>query len=181
MNFSSTIVYCAVTRRESKIQKVSITPPVGGGGVWALLAGLFARHLPNGFRIVVPEAVRHALFPLFPLGDVPWHISRNPDVGLSRTESEYILCVRCKPINFEIPSVTRVISRLYWPELLASYLQTIREMFANDESIVSSHWRTREQLQNCSLIVRVRTWKFAYKIADFEDVKIIQNLVTGSV
>lgn len=40
--------------------------------------GLLARHLPNGFRIVVPEAARHALFPLF---SSP-RISRTPDTAI---------------------------------------------------------------------------------------------------
>lgn len=48
------------------------------GGGRAFPPGLLARHLPNGFRIVVPEAARHALFPLF---SSP-RISRTPDTAI---------------------------------------------------------------------------------------------------
>lgn len=52
----------------------------GGEGVAAFPPGLLARHLPNGFRIVVPEAARHALFPLF---SSRRRITRIPDTGIS--------------------------------------------------------------------------------------------------
>lgn len=76
----------------------------------AFAPGLLARHLPNGFRIVVPEAARHALFPLF---SPRRRITRIPDTGISPSFAVFVLLFR--PINLLKFNVARILPlRLFY-------------------------------------------------------------------